>query len=274
MEPKRLKAKRAARIAEIQALINRYFPPHTHPYRALLSKILDYLEPHHTVLEIGCGRAAPTLLELKGRARALIGIDLEEFVVADPEVTLLNADVGEMGVVANESVHLAYSRGVMEHIEDVEAAYSEISRVLSPKGLYIFLTPNAWDLASIVAYVIPNQFHARIVRMTEGRREQDVFPTYYRSNTLRKIAKLAERNQFSVVSFEYLGQYPSYFTFSPMLFGIGCRYEKFLERSPRLHFLKSWILCVLSKQSATLSTLRKTAGGSHRGRATAANLPV
>lgn len=131
------------------------------------------------MLEIGCGRAAPTLLELKGRARALIGIDLEEFVVADPEVTLLNADVGAMGVVADESVHSAYSRGVMEHIEDVEAAYSEISRVLRPMGRYIFLTPSAWDLASMIAYIVPNRFHPRIVRMTEGRSEHDVFPTFY-----------------------------------------------------------------------------------------------
>jgi SAM-dependent methyltransferase len=234
---------------------------------------LDYLEPLHTVLEIGCGRAAPTLLELKGRARALIGIDLEEFSVADPEITLLNADVCQMSAVADESVDLAYSRGVMEHIEDVEAAYSEISRVLSPEGMYIFLTPNAWDLASILARIIPNRFHARIVGMTEGRGEQDVFPTYYRSNTFRTITKLAEANHLSMVSFEYLGQYPGYFAFSPMLFGIGCRYEKFLENSPRLHFLKGWILCVLSKQSVTGPAHRKSAGRADRERASGPKLP-
>jgi SAM-dependent methyltransferase len=240
-----------AGAAAIQAMIDRYFPPHTHPYQVLRRKILDHLEPSHTVLEIGCGRTAPNLLELKGRAEALIGIDLVEFVIADPEIRLLNADVCSMSVVATESIDLAYSRSVMEHIEDVQSAYSEISRVLRPGGKYIFLTPNAWDYASIAAYLVPNRFHAAIVRIVEGRKGQDVFPTHYRSNTVGKIKKISKANSFSIEFVEYLGQYPSYLTFNASLFYIGCQYGRFLERNQRFRFLKGWILCVLSKIADT-----------------------
>src|SRR5918996_620413 len=105
-----------------------------------------------------------------------------------------------------------------------------------------------WDYASIIAYLVPNRFHSKITYMTEGRREADVFPTFYRSNTFTGISKLSGGSNFVVERCEYLGQYPCYFTFSRPLFYIGSLYEKFLERHRRLHFLRGWILCILSKR--------------------------
>ena len=187
-------------------------------------------------------------MQLKGRAKTLIGIDLVDFEVTDSELLLVNADVCNMSALRSSSVDLSYSRSVMEHVKNVRAAYSEINRVLKPGGKYIFLTPNAWDYASIISYLVPNRFHARIANMTEGRQEKEVFPTFYRSNTFMKISKMAERSNFVMERFEYLGQYPCYFTFSRPLFYIGSIYEKFLERHRGLHFLRGWILCILSKR--------------------------
>jgi hypothetical protein len=51
-------------------IIERYFPPRAHPCQIFQQIVLEHLRPHHTVLEIGCGRTAPDLLKLKvGRAR-------------------------------------------------------------------------------------------------------------------------------------------------------------------------------------------------------------
>ena len=170
------------------------------------------------------------------------------FEITDSELLLVKADVCDMSAVPSGSVDLSYSRSVMEHIKNVRAAYSEINRVLKPGGKYIFLTPNAWDYASIIAYLVPNRFHSKITYMTEGRRETDVSPTFYRSNTFTGISKLSGGSNFVVERCEYLGQYPCYFTFSRPLFYIGSLYEKFLERHRRLHFLRGWILCILSKR--------------------------
>ena len=150
------------------------------------------------------------------------------------------------GIEAN-SVDLAYSRSVMEHIEDTGTAFSEICRVLRPNGRYIFLTPNLWDYASLVAYVVPNRLHAKIVRWSEGRSEEDTFPTYYRANTYRSIKRLSERNNLSGRKFGYLGQYPSHLLFSETLFSVAASYEKFLERHSSLHCVRGWILCLLCK---------------------------
>jgi SAM-dependent methyltransferase len=234
----------------VQAIMERYFPPRTHPYRIFRQTILEHLQPDYTVLEIGCGRAAPDLLRLKGRANTLIGIDLVDFEIADPDLLLLKADVCDRIPLASASVDLSYSRSVIEHIKDVEAAYLEISRILRPGGKYIFLTPSAWDYASIIAWLVPNRFHPTIVKTSEGRRHEDVFPTYYRSNTFPAISRMARATNFSVDFFHYLGQYPSYLTFNATLFRIGTQYERFLERHPRLHALRGWILCVLSKRES------------------------
>ena len=206
-----------AAVPEIQALINRDFPPDSHPYRILEKIILDHVDPGCTVLDIGCGRRAPNLLQLKGRARTLIGIDLVDFELEDAELLLVNADACDMAPVPSGSVDLAYSRSVMEHIKNVRAAYSEINRVLKPGGKYIFLTPSAWDYASIIAYLVPNRFHGKITRVAEGRQATEVFPTYYQSNTFRKISKMAAASNFSVEHFEYLGPVSLLFRFQQTL---------------------------------------------------------
>lgn len=235
--------------AAIQPLIERYFPPATHPYQRLLDKISDHLRADATVLEIGCGRSAPVLSTMKGQAARLIGVDVVEFTVTDPELELWKSDVTAMTQVADGSIDLAFSRSVMEHIEDVDRAYAEIARVLAPGGVYIFLTPNFWDYASLIASVVPNALHGRIVRATEGRNEDDVFPTHYRSNTGRSIRRLSANSGLSVQNLEYLGQYPAYFRFNRTLFHLGCLYGKILERVRPLHGLQGWIFCTLHKSS-------------------------
>lgn len=234
-------------LSPVQVQKDRYFPPHTHPYRLLERTIDDSVSSQSTVLDIGCGRTAPTLRRLKGKARALYGVDLVDFTQQDEGLSLFNADVCRMPFLDDESVDLAYSRSVMEHVEDAEAAYREIHRVLKPGGRYVFLTPNKWDYVAVMAMIIPNSLHPRIVRLVSGRAEEDTFPTYYRSNTKSDISKLANDSGFQVDQLDYLNQYPAYLKFSRPLFWIGSQYERLLSRLNVLAGLRGWIFCVLRK---------------------------
>ncbi len=231
----------------IQALIDRHFPPASHPYQILDHAIRERLSPAATVLEIGCGRAAPMLQELKGHAGRLIGIDVVDFVIDDPDITLLANDVAAMRDIPDGSVDLAFSRSVMEHVSDPAGAFAEITRILRAGGCYIFLTPSLYDYASLIAAIIPNRWHPLIVRATEGRDTADTFPTRYRANTRRSIRRLTAGAGLTIEEFRYLGQYPNYFAFSPTLFRLGCVYAKFLERRPALHALQGWIFCTVRK---------------------------
>src|SRR5438046_3200261 len=105
-------------MTQIQDLIFRYFPPDDHPYRVLQRRIDHLLAAGATVLDIGCGRAAPDLMRLRGRARRLIGVDLVPFIAEDPALELLRTSVTKMRQLSDNIVDLAYSRAVMEHLDD------------------------------------------------------------------------------------------------------------------------------------------------------------
>jgi len=143
------------------------------------------------------------------------------------------------------------ARSVMEHVTQPREVYAEVFRVLRPGGSFIFLTANLWDYASLIAKLVPNRFHPWIVARTEGRREEDVFPIAYRTNTRRAVNRWAVQSGFEVIDFRYLGQYPSYFLFNSVLFLIGSGYEKLVSGIPVLNPLQGWILAALRKPSSS-----------------------
>lgn len=233
-----------------QRLKHRYFGRYLHPYAALRRRIEELLAPDATLLDAGCGRSAPTLAHFRGRARRLIGVDLVEFAGAPGGLELRQRDLADTGV-AGGSVNLMYSQAVLEHVTDPDSVFAEIARVLAPGGCYIGLTANKWDYASLAARIIPNRFHPWIVRHIEGRAEQDVFPTAYRINTRRAVARYAARHGLEVAEFRYIGQYPSYFMFNGALFLLATAYQKVIERIAPLHCLQGWIFFVLRKPESS-----------------------
>ncbi|HYL48390.1 MAG TPA: class I SAM-dependent methyltransferase [Stellaceae bacterium] len=233
-----------------QRLKHRYFGRYVHPYAVLRRRIEALLKPDATVLDAGCGRSAPTLAHFRGHARRLIGVDLVEFAGAPGGLELRQRDLADTGV-ASGSVDVIYSQAVLEHVTDPDSVFAEIARLLAPGGCYLGLTANKWDYASLAARIIPNRFHPWIVRRMEGRAEQDVFPTAYRVNTRRAVARYAARHGLEVVEFRYIGQYPSYFMFNGALFLLATAYQKAIERIAPLHCLQGWIFFVLRKPAVS-----------------------
>jgi ubiquinone/menaquinone biosynthesis C-methylase UbiE len=234
-----------------QSLKDKYFRQ-DHPYRIFEREVEACLKPGHTLLDAGCGRTAPILAKYRGMARRLIGVDLVEF---DPTVTGLELYHSDLGAIPLEEncVDVMMARSVMEHVTDPARVYGEIYRVLKPGGHFIFLTANLWDYASIIATLVPNRFHPWIVSRTEGREEEDVFPVAYRTNTRGAVDKWAKQAGFEMVSFRYLGQYPSYFMFNGFLFLLATGYEKLIDKIPMLNFLQGWIFVTFRKPGESAS---------------------
>ena len=233
-----------------EKLRQKYFGGRPHPYRLLEQEIEKHVFPYAVIVDAGCGRSAPVLVKFRGKAKRLVGIDLVDFPAAIPGLELINGDLSGNLHLPDASVDLVYSRSVMEHLQEPGRAYAEVGRILKPGGKFIFLTANKLDYASLIAMATPNRWHGWIVRRTEGRNEEDVFPTAYKTNTKKSIESFARKSNLDVVLLTHLGQYPSYFMFNGGLFLLATLYQKTIERVPPLRCLQGWIFAILQKPSS------------------------
>jgi SAM-dependent methyltransferase len=224
----------------------RYFGKSEHPYSTFERKVAATLRPEHTLMDAGCGFTAPVLAKYRSQARRLIGIDVVDFDGSIEGIELYKRDLTSTGL-PDECVDVIMCRSVMEHIADPDAMYAEMRRILRPGGAFIFLTGNIYDYAAIIARIVPNKFHPWIVAHTEGRAERDVFPVEYRTNSRSQVEKLCQRSGLVIDSFDYLGQYPSYFMFNGALFLVATAYEKLIMKFNALRGLRGWILVTLRK---------------------------
>ena len=229
-----------------QRLLNRFYDDSEHPYRIFERRVDALLPLQGVLLDAGSGRTVPVLRRFVGRAGRLIGVELVPFTDVPPDIETYNADLAALPI-ESASVDVIMSRSVFEHLTDPQPVYREFMRVLKPGGALIFLTANMWDYGTLAARAIPNRFHGRIVRRVEGRKEEDTFPTAYRTNTRGDVRRLAREAGFAVESFDYLSQYPNYLLFNGALFFLGMCFEKVIARFEALRLLRGWILVTLRK---------------------------
>lgn len=228
-------------------LLERFYRDVPHPYR-LFERKVDALVAGgaRVLLDAGCGRTVPVLRKYLGRVDRLIGVELVSFTDVPPGIETYNANLGTLPI-ADASVDLIMSRSVFEHLTDPGPVYREFARVLRPGGRVVFLTANMWDYGTLVARMVPNRMHGRIVKVVEGREEEDTFPTAYKTNTRVDVDRLAAQAGLRVEGFEYLSQYPNYLMFNGLLFLLGTAFEKLISRFDALRILRGWILVTLVK---------------------------
>ena len=217
-----------------------------HPYRLLERRLQELAKPGLAILDAGCGHSAPNLQLLRASGATLYGVDLVP-LTAQEGMDLLVADLAEIPL-PDASLDLIYSRSVMEHLTDPQIVYAEAARLLKPGGRWIFLTANRWDYVSLFSRLIPNRFHAAIVRRFEGRQEFDVFPTAYRTNDRGQIARHAAAHGFAIDRFERYGQYPAMFYRVDPLFLLATLYEKLVINCRMLAGLRGWLYVELVKE--------------------------
>ena len=238
----------AGRSRLTDRLKNRFYGDREHPYQTFERLIRQRVKRHTVLLDVGCGRNAETLRHLAPAVKTAIGIDLVEFSsgIAGPAVHVCKNDLCSLAL-RSASIDVVVARSVMEHVREPDVAYAEVARVLRPGGRFIFLTPQLWDYASIVAKVVPNRLHPYLVNKVEGRDELDTFPVHYKSNTVGAIGRLAARHGFHVETARHLNQYPCYLMFNPGLFLLGTAYERLTSRWEALRWIRGWLLVCLRK---------------------------
>ena len=123
---------------------------------AFYGRILQMLSPGMTVLNLGCGRGAniePSGLKdlTLGGLVDLHGADVDEDAKVNPFIHQFHLlRTGEQWALESESYDLAYCDHVVEHVEDAEAFFHEVHRIMKPGGVLAIRTPNKWGYVAIV----------------------------------------------------------------------------------------------------------------------------
>ncbi len=166
---------------------------------AFYTRIHALLGDDDLVLDFGAGRGRAAedpvpfrreLRCLRGARRQVVGVDVDPLVLENPLVDVAHVMSEGRVPLQDESVDLIVANAVFEHLERPDEVAVELDRVLKPGGWLCAQTPNRWGYIALGARILPNRFHVRALRRLQPDREaNDVFPTLYRLNTRRAIAR-------------------------------------------------------------------------------------
>ena len=106
---------------------------------------LGALEPGEDVLDVGCGAGMDTLVaaQMVGPTGSVTGIDMTPEMVANARSSVAEMRLDTVTIVegsaeqlpfADASFDVVISNGVIDLIPDKDAVFSEITRVLRPRG--------------------------------------------------------------------------------------------------------------------------------------------
>ena len=206
------------------------------------SRVNALLGPQDVVVDIGCGRGQHredtvalrrNLKILKGKCARVIGIDVDPAARNNPfldEFHLIAGPVTDFPL-PDATADLCVSDYVLEHVQDPARFLSECHRILKPGGFLCLRTTNLASYVGLAAFLTPNRLHARVVEWAQrGRQAKDVFPTQYRANTRRRLARALEHAGFEHCVYAHDPE-PSYLSRSSIAYYIGVLHQRHAPRS-------------------------------------------
>jgi SAM-dependent methyltransferase len=164
-------------------------------------------------LDLGCGRklfsnslpgADRDQHVLVERSEIVVGMDRDLGALRSNEY-IRNRVVGDMRDLPflNGRFDLVSANMVVEHMEHPDIVLSEIHRILAPGGIFLMHTPNVSNYKVSLAFLMPDAIKKGLIRFFQDRREADVFPTYYRMNTGKRVSAMAQSEGFYVAGLHF-----------------------------------------------------------------------
>jgi SAM-dependent methyltransferase len=108
-------------------------------------KVLKYIKPNSSVLDIGCGFNAQLLKKIEHTILHGIGIDLEvNQNLSSPKIKLVSYYLNGELPFSDEEFDIVISLANIEHLNNPYETIREIYRVLMPNGLLLLTTPTTY----------------------------------------------------------------------------------------------------------------------------------
>ena len=184
----------------------------------------SYLTPKTRWLDIGCGhRILPEWRsseekEIVENCKTIVGFDydLNSLKKHKNLILKIRGDISELPFCDN-SFDLVTANMVVEHLEVPNTQFKEINRILKSAGVFILHTPNAVGYTTIMGRLIPRAIRSKLICLFQGRKEEDIFDTYYRANSISKIRDLAKITCFEVLKIKMLVSSAQFIIFPPLV---------------------------------------------------------
>lgn len=225
-------------------IFKRFYPHYidccTH-FNSLLQKEITQ---DTVLLDIGCG--GDTILpSYKGGVKKGVSIDIQPVFVSK-DFEFIQADVENLPF-RNNSFDVVSARWVLEHLENSEKCIKEISRVMKENASLIILTPNTYNMTMFFSKIVPYKLKKLLLNKLLLRKEQTIFPTYYRLNSPFKLPKILSSYDLKIERFVLVGN-PFYFSFSKVLFLFALLVERIINIA-QLNFFKAYMIISCKKLS-------------------------
>lgn len=198
------------------------------------TRVNALLQPSFVILDIGCGRGAyrddPIRLRkklriFKHKVKKVIGIDVDHTAAENPFIDAFYLITNDQWPLLDHSIDLILCDNVLEHVQTPDFFFNEINRILKPGGFLCLRTPNAYSYIALFAKLTPNKYHAKITDIVQNnRQERDVFPAYYRCNTIGKIRSRLTFYKYTHVVYGFEAE-PSYLSFSKFAYWLGVLHQ-------------------------------------------------
>ncbi len=205
------------------------------------ARVRELLPPDGVALDIGCGRGTQDddpvrvrrdLRILRGHCKQVIGIDVDGAGVENRFIDEFRP-IGSDGAwpVAQASIDLGLADFVVEHLSDPDAFFAEAARVIKPGGCICIRTINVNSYLGVASRLIPSRLHTRALgRVHPQRQVEDVFPTAYRCNTRKRLARALSAHGFDATVYTSEDE-PNYLAFSPVAYRLGLLHRRFVPKA-------------------------------------------
>lgn len=181
-----------------------YFNPDDY-YEAALSKLV---RPETRWLDVGCGRTPfPSNPKLAGvlsqRCKTPIGVDpsatINDNTFVDTKVMLPIEEFSSA-----DRFDLITMRTTAEHVEAPAAVAATLARLTNPGGCVVIYTVHRWSPIPVLTRFLLFSIHHRLKSLVWKVRDTDSFPTVYRMNTRKALARTMNKAGFAERCFVWL----------------------------------------------------------------------
>lgn len=215
--------------------INRDWRPATEVYADL---VRTHLQPDAMVLDLGCGRGG-LVEQLDHPLTQIAGVDPDELSLREHRLALPRAAAFSDGLPFKaDCFDVVFASWLLEHLDRPLLTFTQISRVLKPGGVFVFITPNTRHPLSVLNRGLGrfSQLQGRLVERFYGRAEADAFPTFYRANSETAVADLCRESNLKIRELQLIPD-PTYLAFNRAFFKFMIWFDDHLSDNRQLHMV-------------------------------------